>query len=91
MKMKRILFRRNLGKDNEFDTITFGVIFDAIIGVHRGVIPCRKKNNEKYLSAELKAFKIDLYIKIESRIYPILNLEKFVDFSLLKNLLKNHL
>ena len=87
----RILLIRNIEEDEDIDTVTIGIVFDAIIGVHRGVTSCREKNKGNSLSSELKIFLLDSYIKIESKTYPILNLEKLIDFSLLKNLLKNHL
>ncbi len=87
----RILLIRNIGEDRDTDTGIIGIVFDAIIEVYRGVTSYREKNKENSLFSELKIFLLDSYIKVESKTYPILNLEKLIDFSLLKNLLKNQL
>lgn len=87
----RILLTRIVGEGSDIGTGNIGIVFDAIIGVHRGMISCRENNKENSLSSELNVFLIDSCIEIDSRSYPILNLEKLIDFSLLKNLLKNNL
>lgn len=77
--------------DSNFDIITVGFGFDAIIGFYCDITSSRKLKPPKNNSTELKCFQINSCIEMNSKIYPILDLRKLLDFSSLKSLLKDYL
>lgn len=84
----RILFLSDLnGKSSNFEKITIGISIDAVIGLYKEISSKKKVASNSYFSSELKCFQICSYIKTNSKIYPILDLKQFLDYSLLKSLL----
>jgi chemotaxis signal transduction protein len=85
----RILFVRYPEKIiNIFSTVNVGFGVDAIIGLYHAVTPERLRNTKEDISKELKCFQINSYVEINSRSYPILDLIKLLDFTLLKSTLE---
>ncbi|MFX0122410.1 MAG: chemotaxis protein CheW [Candidatus Hodarchaeota archaeon] len=85
----RILFLRYSEKSiHESDTFNVGFGVDAIVGLYRAVTLEKVRNREQDISKELKCFQINSYVEINSKSYPILDLIKLLDFTLLKRTLE---
>lgn len=85
----RILFLRYSEKiTHRFDTINFGFGVDAIVGLYHAVTSERIRNTKDNVSKELKCFQINSFVEVNSKLYPILDLIKLLDFTLLKSTLE---
>ncbi|MFX1516009.1 MAG: hypothetical protein ACFFC6_06845 [Promethearchaeota archaeon] len=78
----RILFLRYSEKTfNRFDTINIGVGVDAVIDMYHAVTCEKIKNAKTFATEDLQCFQISSSVKINSRIYPILDLIKVLDLT----------
>ncbi|UCE13242.1 MAG: chemotaxis protein CheW [Candidatus Heimdallarchaeota archaeon] len=78
----RIVFLTSLNRN-----LTIGIGFEAICGIFRNISETtQRKSEDRSNSSTLSCFNLDSYIKDNSKVYPILDLEKLVDFSHLRNI-----
>ncbi|MFX1282670.1 MAG: chemotaxis protein CheW [Promethearchaeota archaeon] len=72
-------------------TMIVGLGVDAILGFYRYKTSGKEIKSEGNLSSEANCFRMNSYIEINSKIYPLLNLKKLLDFSQLEKLLEDYL
>lgn len=66
--------------------LTIGVGFEAIRGIFHNVKKGLQINKTLSNGSNLNCFNLDSCIRINSKVYPILDLKKLIDFSYLKKL-----
>ena len=83
-----LFFRYKERKNHQHDTFIIGFGVDAIVGLYHVVTLEQIRNTQYKVSEELKCFQINSYVEINSKLYPILDLIKLLDFTILNDTLE---